>query len=239
MGSAVGDYDNDGDMDWFISSIDANALYKNDNGIFSRNTDANVTSGSWGWGSCFADFDADGFIDIYQTSGWINNSGGNPNEPYTEDASRLWMSNGDNSFSRKDIEANIVDAAQGRGVICADFDGDLDVDVLLLTNNAEKGAYLFDNKIASKNAVAINLNGLAPNTGAIGARIAITADGKTQTREVKIGSNFTAHAPVQHVIGLGMDTEIDQITITWPDGRTTEDRNVSANQSLTDRHPDL
>lgn len=239
MGSAVGDYDNDGDMDWFISSINANALYDNTNGTFTRNSAAEISRGGWGWGSCFADFDADGFLDIYQTNGWINDAGGDPNEPYTSDASRLWMSNGDKTFSRKDIDANIVDTQQGRGVICADFDGDLDVDVLLLINNADKGVFLFDNQIETKNTIAINLKGLAPNTAAIGARITITADNKTQIRDVRIGSNFTAHDPTQHVIGLGDDTLIDTIRITWPDGKVTEDMNKASNQSLTYNHPDL
>ena len=239
MGSAVGDYDNDGDLDWFVSSIDSNAIYDNQNGAFSKNADAGVTLGSWGWGSCFADFNADGFLDIYQTNGWISNTGSNPNEPYTEDESRLWISNGDKSFTRSDVDVEIIDRAQGRGVICADFDGDLDIDVLLLINNSDKGVFLFDNKIDTKNTVAINLQGLEPNTGAIGARIAVLANGNTQTREVRIGSNFTAHDPVQNIIGLADDTTIDQIRITWPDGKITEDANVEANQSLTYRHPDL
>jgi len=239
MGSTVGDYDNDGDIDWFVSSINGNAVYNNEDGIFSRNRDAGVSGGGWGWGSCFADFDADGFLDIYQTNGWINNIGGNPNEPYTEDASRLWMSNGDKTFTRADVEAEIIDTEQGRGVICADFDGDLDVDVLLLINNAEKGVFLFDNMIDTKNAISIDLQGIAPNTKAIGARITITADGKTQTRELRIGSNFTAHDPTQQIIGIGDESMIEQIRIVWPDGKVTEDNDVGANRSLSYAHPDL
>lgn len=239
MGSAVGDYDNDGDLDWFVSSIDANGLYDNENGNFTSNLTSGTGLGGWGWGSCFADFDADGFLDIYQTNGWIS-AGGNPDEPYTEDISRLWISNGDKSFTRSETEANIVDTAQGRGVICADFDGDFDTDVLLLINNAEKGVYLFDNTISRKNTVSIKLQGIAPNTDAIGARIiVVTSDGKNQTREIRIGSNYTTHDPVQQVIGLGNATTIDTIRITWPDGKVTENNNVSANQSLTYTHPDL
>ncbi len=239
MGSTVGDYDNDGDLDWFVSSINGNAVYNNDDGVFSRNRNAGVSGGGWGWGSCFADFDADGFLDIYQTNGWINNTGGNPNEPYTEDASRLWMSNGDKTFTRSDVEAEIIDTEQGRGVICADFDGDLDIDVLLLINNAEKGLFLFDNNIDTKNAISIDLQGMAPNTKAIGARITVTADGKTQTRELRIGSNFTAHDPTQQIIGVGDENTIELIRIVWPDGKVTEDNNVSANQALKYSHPDL
>ncbi|MFQ6004489.1 MAG: FG-GAP repeat domain-containing protein, partial [Woeseia sp.] len=71
MGSAVGDYDNDGDLDWFVSSIECfgdancdngllseigNRLYRNNNGVFEDATiEAGVASGGWGWGSCFLD----------------------------------------------------------------------------------------------------------------------------------------------------------------------------------------
>ncbi|MEE8523877.1 MAG: VCBS repeat-containing protein, partial [Thermoanaerobaculia bacterium] len=83
MGSAVGDVDNDGDLDWFVSSIwdpdgiadgnwgiTGNRLYRNNgdwsgsNFGFEDATDgAGVRQGYWGWGSCFADFDNDGWLD--------------------------------------------------------------------------------------------------------------------------------------------------------------------------------
>ena len=85
MGSALGDYDFDGDLDWFVSSIltiteepplqistIGNRLYRNDAGLFVDVTDeAGVADGGWGWGSCFMDFENDGDLDIYHTNGWL------------------------------------------------------------------------------------------------------------------------------------------------------------------------
>jgi len=95
MGAALGDYDNDGDLDWFVSNIyDAevasgsessaegnwgatgNRLYRNDSVAGSNITLADVTEtsgvrdGAWAWGACMKDFDNDGWLDIYQINGF-------------------------------------------------------------------------------------------------------------------------------------------------------------------------
>jgi hypothetical protein len=85
MGSAIGDYDNDGDLDWFVSCIwDTNAeplaqwektgnrLYRNNgDGTFEdATTEAGVRDGNWGWGSEFGDLDNDGDLDLYHVNGW-------------------------------------------------------------------------------------------------------------------------------------------------------------------------
>ncbi len=240
MGSAVGDYDNDGDFDWFVSSIDGNRLYQNMNGILINVSDATgIGLGGWGWASCFADFDADGDLDIYQTNGWINNNGGNPNLPFTEDKSRLWISDGAGQFSDEAATANMIDDKQGRAVICADFDNDRDIDVLLLINNDQNGAIYWENTLGAKNTLQVSLQGPAPNTQAIGAIITVKTEERSQTREVRIGSNFTSHNPARQFFGLGEATLINDLKINWPDGAQTSMTDIAINQNLTVRHPSL
>ena len=78
MGAAVGDIDNDGDLDWFVTGIFGsnetvgNRLYVNDGaGVLEDATiGAGVADGGWGWGACFADFNLDGRLDIFHTNGW-------------------------------------------------------------------------------------------------------------------------------------------------------------------------
>lgn len=238
MGAAVGDYDNDGDLDWFVSSIDGNRLYNNITGtMIGVSGNAGIELGGWGWGSCFADFDLDGHLDIYQTNGWINNNGGNPNLPYTEDTTRLWMSDGLGAFENKAAEVKIEDDKQGRSIVCADFDNDRDMDVLLLLNDAPQAAMLWFNNIQSTNSISIKLEDTAPNGHAIGARIYVTTGSMTQMREIKVGSNFTSHNPTRQIIGLGSASTIDEIIIVWPDGTESVQTNVSANQDLVVQHP--
>lgn len=238
MGAAIGDYDGDGDMDWFVSSIDGNRLYQNIGGDFVYPSEAaDIDPGGWGWGSCFADFNADGRLDIYQTNGW--DVGMDPqNSPYVDDASRLWMSNPDGSFEDMANASNMLDTEQGRGVICDDFDADGDVDVLLLTLDDQQAAMLWTNQLSGANTLSVALQGKAPNTFGVGALVSITISGKTQTRLVGVNSNFISHNSTLQYFGLGDTIAVDYLRVTWPDGATTELTNVAANQRLTLQHPD-
>lgn len=239
MGAAIGDYDADGDPDWFVSSIDGNRLYQNVGGDFAYPTEAfDVEDGGWGWGSCFADFNADGFLDIYQTNGW-DTGGAASSQLYLEDTSRLWMQNADGSFEDLASQSDMLDTEQGRGVICDDFDADGDVDVLLLSLDDQQAAILWSNQLNTNNSLTVELEGKAPNTFGIGAVITATTDNSTQTRWVGVNSNFISHNSTQQYFGVGGALEIDTIQVQWPDGATTTLNSVQTNQNLTIQHPDL
>ncbi len=238
MGAAIGDYDGDGDMDWFVSSIDGNRLYQNTGGDFIYPSEAvDVDPGGWGWGSCFADFNADGRLDIYQTNGW--DVGADPQtSPYADDTSRLWMSNPDGSFDDMAEASSMLDAEQGRGVLCDDFDGDGDVDILLLTLDDQQAAMLWTNQLSGANTLSVLLEGAAPNTFGIGAEVSITIGNATQTRLVGINSNFVSHNSTRQYFGLGNTATVDTLRVRWADGQVTQLSDVAANQSLIIQHPD-
>lgn len=231
MGAAVGDFDNDGDFDWFVSSINGNRLFENlGGGAFSRNAASGVEPGGWGWGSCFADFNADGWLDIYQTNGW--EAGKDPTASnYVNDTSRLWMSVGDGTFSDEAQASSMLDTDQGRGIICDDFDNDGDVDVLLLTAEPANSAYYWENQLSGGNAIKIRLRGKAPNTFAVGAIIKLTIADTTQTRMVAVNSNFTSHNSTDQIFGLGSHSEAG-VRVIWPDGSETIRSNVAAGSVL-------
>ncbi|MBV7260358.1 CRTAC1 family protein [Erythrobacter crassostreae] len=236
MGAAIGDFDNDGDLDWFVSSINGNRLFQNTgSGGFIRNGASGIEPGGWGWGSCFADFNADGWLDIYQTNGW--EAGKDPSASlYVNDTTRLWMAQGDGTFADAAAVSAIQETDQGRGVVCDDFDNDGDVDVLLLTAEAAGSAYLWKNELSGGNSIKVRLRGKAPNTFAIGAIVRLTIDDTVQTRMVAVNSNFTSHNSTDQIFGLGTH-QTAGLRIIWPDGSETIQPSVSAGQTLVINQP--
>lgn len=236
MGTDIGDFNNDGQPDWFVSSINGNVLYENMSGTIISKTNSGAELGAWGWGSCFADFDLDGDQDIYQTNGWVNNTGSSPSEPYDEDRSRLWM-NTDGSFSDEAEDVGLLDTVQGRAVVCADFDSDLDVDILLLVNGSTDGAIYWRNDVINASSIGVQLDGPAGNKAGIGATITVEAGGATQTRWVRAGSTFTAQTPPTQIFGLGDLRVASTVTVDWSDGTQSVVNTVGAGTNLVMSHP--
>lgn len=239
MGSAVGDYDGDGDFDWFVSSINGNRLYENIGGDFEQSAVlADVEIGGWGWGSCFADFNGDGRLDIYQTNGWFTGEPENVSE-YTTDPTRLWSQNSDGSFTDLAEASGVQDREQGRAVICDDFDDDGDMDALLLADEVQQQQFLWINQLADHNYLKVRLRGAAPNTQAVGARVVVTTGALAQHRLVDLNSNFTAVNSTDQLFGLGDAEGIDGVRIIWPDGQETIIEQPSLNSTLVVSHPTL
>ena len=250
MGAAVGDYDADGDLDWFVTSIWSrpvegseqifklgNRLYNNAGGEFVDATEAaGVYDGGWGWAACFADFDNDTDLDIYHTNGWFEAF-----EPdnFDMDASRLFVSAGDGTFSEQAESAGIDDIERGYAAVCADFDNDGDIDVFQAHRNDDNSATLWRNDTTGNNYLRVRLVGAAPNTEAAGARIRATVGDKEMLREIVIGSNYTSQNPTVQVFGLGSASVVDRLVVEWPDGRETTRTEVASGQTLVLEHPDL
>ncbi len=238
MGSAIGDFDNDLDSDWFVSSVAPNRLYENIDGVMINFLDAGISEGSWGWGACFADFDYDQDLDIYHTNGWIEERGMSADELFTEDRSRLFINNGEKTFEDKAEEVGIADTLQGRGVVCADFNGDRQVDILLTLNNSNPGAILWLSDFENANTLEVRLTGIGQNSQAIGSRIIVTKSGESQMRTINLNSNFISHNPARAYFGFSNSDNADEVTIIWPDKRETVLKNVELNQVLEITHPD-
>ncbi|MEE9269492.1 MAG: FG-GAP-like repeat-containing protein [Candidatus Krumholzibacteria bacterium] len=242
MGGAVGDYDNDGDLDWFVSSIwdedgvpegnwgmSGNRLYRNwGDGRFEDVTgEAGVRHGYWGWGSSFADLNNDGFLDLVHVNGFPPMA----TDQFKNDPSRLFVSNGDGTFTERSAELGFDDTGQGRGLVCFDFDHDGDLDIFVSNNGQPPRLWRNDGGNLG-NYLTVRLQGSAPNSECIGARIEVTANGMTQMRELRCGSNYVSQNPAEAHFGLGNADLVDKVRITWPDGSDSTLSNIWANRRI-------
>jgi hypothetical protein len=121
-------------------------------------------------------------------------------------------------FDERATSLGLIDYADARGVICADFDEDGDIDLLQLTNDRSNSATLWENRraAAGSNYLRVRLVGVPPNTAAAGARIFVTIAGRRQLREVSIGNNYISQNPTEQVFGLGSAATIDELRVEWP-----------------------
>lgn len=249
MGAAVGDYDNDGDLDWFVSSISdpagsrppgtvtwgstGNRFYRNDAGVFADVTDATGTrTGNWGWGACFEDFNNDGQLDLFHTNGFKASAEMFPLvHSFTLDPSKLFVANGAGGFSEQAAVLGVDDDRQGRGIVCFDYDRDGDTDLFIANN--EQAPLLYRNDGGNlHNWLQVQLGGDGGNTEAAGARVWLTSGATTQMRELHVGSNYLSQNPLVATFGLGSNTEAEAITIRWPSGKETVLQKVKANQRV-------
>ncbi len=245
MGSAVADYDRDGDLDWFVSSIWApgspsndsgNRLYRNmdGQGTFEDVTDeAGVREGDWGWGACFADFDNDGYVDLFHTNGYQE-----PRVQFHDDPSRLFMSNGDGTFTERAAELGITHTGQGRGLICTDYNDDGKVDIFISNSGNSPTVFMNDHQ-NDNHYIAIDLVGIDANPEAIGARVTVTTASGSQIDEVRLGTAYLSQGPATLHFGLGEDDSISAIEVSWPGpgNHTSRDEMIDVDQRLTIYHP--
>ncbi len=157
MGVAVGDYDNDGFPDLYVTSYGKNILYHNNgDGTFTDVTaKAGVAGGGWSVSAGFFDYDNDGKLDLFVTRymDWdtkhTKNCGGNyhtycPPEEFPSTTSILYHNNGDGTFTDVSQRSGIA-AKKGRalGVAFADYDGDGFTDIFVANDGMQQ--YLFHN----------------------------------------------------------------------------------------------
>jgi hypothetical protein len=220
------DYDNDGDLDCFITNYrnSANHLYRNDGGVYVKMTGATAgpiaSDVGWNLSSAWNDYDNDGDLDCYvvRTSAFAN---------------RYYRNEGNGTFTS--LVLGGLTGSSGATAAAADFDRDGDVDLYVL-GAAIRGLYL--NAAPPENHwFEIRLVGSASNRSAIGARLRLTATiggtSVSQLREVSSQNCFNGHSDyVQHV-GLGDAGVVDQLVVTWPSGLVESFTNLPADTMLT------
>lgn len=263
MGSAVGDIDNDGDLDLFITSIldledtevvtpaSGNRLLINDgNGGFSDITEtAGVRDGFWGWGALFGDLDNDGDLDLFHVNGWQDTRGSGATTRYDNKPARLYENLGNNVFDEVAEASGVADRGQGRCAVSFDFDNDGDLD-LFIVNHYERvdlgdGTYRLDPGVpkllrndteGAGHWLKVNLSGLnSPHhSHGIGARVYVETGSLSQMRELNASTGYNGHGPNRIAhFGLAEASTVDRVRAVWTNGDQTWLENVASDQTLT------
>jgi hypothetical protein len=259
MGTTVADYDNDGDQDWFVSAIgdtreeflftglfDGNRLYQNDgDGNLSDATDfAGVRQGFWAWGTCFADFNNDGYPDLFIVNGFDGmteeQSVSRRYESFNEDPALLYINNEDGTFTERANELGVLHTAMGRGLVCYDYDRDGDLDMLIANSGEAPTLYRNNSFAEGNNFLNVRLKGHADNPLAVGAKIYVSTNGQEQMRELQLGGQYISQNPVEAHFGIGASQIVDTVRIVWPgiEGSESELTNVEVNRFLVIHQPE-
>jgi hypothetical protein len=187
-----------------------------------------------GFGTRFIDYDNDGWRDLYIANGHVLDNiryfhGGTE---YAEPKTVFRNVGGTFQDVTKHLGPDLADPRVSRAAAFADYDNDGDVDVLV-TNNGDHPQLFRNDGGNREHWLEIRLVGTRSNRDGIGAKVKITANGVSQTDEVKGGMSYqSAHDPRLH-FGLGNATRITDLNVIWPSGAVTKLINVPADQCIT------
>jgi len=230
MGVECADYDNDGHLDFHMTSYEKQwaILYRNlGNGTFQ---DATYLTGAGAgtynaveWGNGLVDFDNDGNRDLFIACGHLQDNVAQWEDTSSYEQRNLVLANtGSGKFV--DVSAQAGDGLEvrlsSRGAAFDDLDNDGDIDVVIL--NARREPTLLRNDTSRPHHwIRIRLEGTTSNRDGVGARIQVVSGDRTWVDEVHSGRGYQSHFGSFPHFGLGQRTQVDRVEVRWPGGSTT------------------
>ena len=262
-GSVWFDYNNDGKVDLFIakcrggaSTAKLNQLFRNNgDGTFTEvSVEANMNHPNQSWSAAIADFDGDGYMDVF--------AGANA---MTDGGHILMLNNQDGTFTDAIDQTNINPFADGSAEwVSFDFDNNGWPDIYSTGNKLllNQGDLTFVNSGLNfgygsvgdlnddgfldfyvndrvyfqmpngNNWLKVNVKGIQSNINGIGARVEMYAGGRMQIRDIQSGTGFRHMHTMNAHFGLGTVNQVDSVIVRWPSGMVDVMRDVDINGSL-------
>lgn len=232
----------------------------NGNGTFSEiGQVSGISNTDWSWAALFADYDNDGWKDLYITNGYLHDytnldflkymddfmatkQGGFQRTDVLELVHKMPSSNVKNYIFRNNGKLNFKDQttnwgmgeqsnSSGAAYVDLDNDGDLD----LVVNNINSPAFIYQNEANTKlgnQFLKVKLNGENGNKMGIGAKVYLYAQGNTQYQEQMPTRGYQSNVSFVMNFGLGKNTKIDSIKVVWNSDKSQVLKNIQANQIL-------
>ena len=221
---------------------------------------AGISNTDWSWAPLFADYDNDGWKDLFITNGYLRDYTNRDFVSYyadqriktqrgqtadalmdiiaqmesTKTPNYMFRNEGDLTFSDQSKAWGFSKPMMSNGAIRADLDNDGDLDLVL--NNNNEPATIFENRLSTGHYLQVVLQQPnSSNLSAIGARIEIQTELGKQVQEFIPSQGFQSamHIPVH--FGLGTVAKVDCLRVRWPNGDWTQMNDLEANQSLVIR----
>jgi enediyne biosynthesis protein E4 len=232
----------------------------NGNGTFSEVGQlAGIANTDWSWAPLFADYDNDGWKDLYITNGYLRDYTNMDFIKYMENFKQqkgrltrndvmemvqqmpasnvvnyMFKNQGSLNFSNVCAQWGLSQVSNSNGAAYADLDNDGDLD--LVVNNINQPAFIYQNQTKQQlkhHHLSIKLVGAGMNTNGIGAKVTLYRQGRQQYLEQMPTRGYQSSvSPVLH-FGLGKDATIDSLRVVWQSGRQQVLKEISADRVLT------
>jgi hypothetical protein len=227
-------------------------FYNEGNGKFKETGQlSGITNTDWSWAPLITDFDNDGMKDIFISNGvykdYHNQDFRNlvkynfENKiamslekvmdliPSVKQKNYMFQNEGNLSFKKVISDWGLDEPTFSNGSAYADLDNDGDLD--LVTNNFNHNASLYRNN-ANVNYLQVDLKGPSNNSLGLGTEVFVKNKTETQFQKLYITRGYFSSVTNILNFGLGENESVDEVIVKWPDGKTSKQLNVKANQRL-------
>ena len=239
---SVGDYDNDGLLDLYVSDFQdmPHHLWHNlGHGTFEETSRkagiATITARFLSFGGGFTDYDNDGWVDLFIANGHVYQGVENSTvKGHYKQINLLFHNNHNGTFTDVTAEAQangngFSTPHLGRGAAFADLFNDGHEDIVV-GNNDDPPSILRNRSGGTNHFASFRLIGTKSNRDALGARIKVRAGGISQIREIAAGGSYLSQSDLRAHFGLGQTTIMDTVQVMWPNGGTQVFHRLKADQ---------